>query len=149
MTGTCQVFASKVLNFLLTAGPTPLPGSVYIGLSTSAPVVAAAVGSQITTEPTIGTGNYARVAIAQSTAVWSTASAGSITNGNAAIPFLQSNAAWSTGATTLGYWFLVDNATTGGTQGVIAYGTITVPQAVNASGITLSFATSQLTYSMA
>lgn len=150
MSGTCQVMASKILNYLLTGGAAALPGSVYIGLSTAIPVVTGAVGSQATTEPTIGTGGYARVQIAQNTTVWSTAAAGQITNGTASISFPQSTAAWSTGATALTYAFLIDAASGGGTLGVIAFAPLTpATDAVNATWITITIPISNLTFTLA
>jgi hypothetical protein len=141
--------ASKILNYLLTGGGAALPGSVYIGLSTAIPVVAGAVGSQATTEPTIA-GSYARVPIAQNTTVWSTAAAGQITNGTASISFPQSTAAWSTGATPLTYAFLIDAASGGGTLGVIAFAPLTpATDAVNTTGITITIPISNLTFTLA
>jgi len=32
-----NAYSNKILNFVFTGGSTPLPGSVYIGLSTSNP----------------------------------------------------------------------------------------------------------------
>ena len=150
MSGTCQVMSSKILNYLLTGGGAALPGGIWIGLSTAIPVVSGAIGSQATTEPTIGTGSYARVSIAQNTTVWSTATAGSITNGTASISFVQSTAAWSTGATPLTYAFLIDSATTGGTLGVIAFAPLTpATDAVNVAGTTITIPISSLTFTLA
>jgi hypothetical protein len=146
MSSMPNAMSNKILNFVLTGGSTCLPGSVYIGLSTSSP---GSTGS-IAGEPTIGTGNYARVQITQNTTTWSTAASGQITNGNATITFPTSNAAWSSGATPLTNWFLIDASSGSGTLGVIAYGTLTpATDTVNATGVTLSFALSQLTITMA
>ena len=141
-----NVMSNKILNFLLTGGTTPLPGSVYIGLSTSSPGASGSIAG----EPTIGTGSYARVQIAQSTAVWSTAASGQITNGTASISFPQSSAAWSSGSTALTYAFLIDASSGAGTLGVIAYAPLTpATDTVNASGITVTIPISNLTFTLA
>jgi hypothetical protein len=141
-----NAMSNKILNFLFTGGSTPLPSSVYLALSTSSPGAAGSIAG----EPTIGSGSYARVQIAQSTAVWSTAASGQITNGTATISFPQSTAAWSTGATALTYAFLIDASTGAGTLGVIAYAPLTpATDAVNASGITITVPLSSLTFTLA
>ena len=61
--------------------------------------------------------------------------------------FTASSAAWSTGATNLVTAFIADAPTLAGGN-VLAVGQLTTPQAVNASGITLSFASGQITITL-
>jgi hypothetical protein len=99
----------------------------------------------LSNEPT-STGSYARVAYLNNPANWPAASAGpgsSKSNGNA-ITFPASTAAWSSGATALDLFFIADAPTLAGGN-VLGYGYLTNSQTVNASGITPSFASSQLT----
>lgn len=99
----------------------------------------------LTNEPT-STGGYARVAVLNNATNWS-ASTGtypaSKTNGTA-VTFPASTAAWSSGATALTVFFIADSSTLAGGN-VLAWGYLTTPQTVNASGITPSFASSALT----
>jgi hypothetical protein len=104
--------------------------SVWVALSSTTPVVA---GTGFT-EPTIGTGGYARVATTGAT--WTAASGGSTSNASA-ITFPVSTAAWTSGASNLTYYGLYDASTAGN---LVAFGLISNPSAVNAAGITVAFA---------
>lgn len=99
----------------------------------------------LTNEPT-STGGYARVSTVNNAAAWP-ASSGTYPaqkqNGSA-VTFPASTAAWSSGATALMVFFIADSSTLAGGN-VIAFGYLTTPQTVNASGITPSFAASALT----
>jgi hypothetical protein len=99
----------------------------------------------LTNEPT-STGAYARVSMINNAASFSVATGTyPATKQNAAtITFPASTAAWSSGATALQVWFIADSSTLAGGN-VIAFGYLTTPQTVNASGITPSFAASALT----
>jgi hypothetical protein len=91
------------------------------------------------------TGSYARAAVVNSAANFPAATGtypASKSNGGT-VSFAQSTAAWSSGATTLQIFFLADSSTLAGGN-IVAWGYLTTPQAVNASGITLSFAGSAL-----
>ena len=113
--------------------------TLYIGLYTGDPTDA---GTQ-TSEPTIGSGGYARKQTAA--ADWNASSGGtSVSNANA-LAFPESTAAWSTGATPVAYFALLDAATAGN---MIASGALTTSRTVNAAGVTLSFAASALTATM-
>jgi hypothetical protein len=123
------------------------PATWNIGLSTANP----ADDYSGLAEPT-STGGYTRSgSIGSTTANWTAAPSGandSATVGaNAvAVNFPTSTAAWSTGASTLGFAFVTDGTTASGNGTVSNYisrATISSPQAVNASGITLSFAIGQ------
>jgi hypothetical protein len=96
-------------------------------------------------EPT-SAGAYARVSLVNNAAAFSAATGSyPATKQNAGtISFPASTAAWSSGATALVMWFLADASTLAGGN-VLAYGYLTTPQTVNASGITPSFAASTLT----
>ena len=109
--------------------------AVYIGVSTTLPTVA---GANIT-EPTIATGGYAR--IATSGASWNAAASGSATNA-AVLSFPVSTAAWSTTTTNVAYTCYYDAATAGN---LLLFDAITVPQAVNAAGITPNYAIGAIT----
>lgn len=114
----------------------------FVGLSTADP------GNTFATiaEPTIGTGAYGRSTSITTTAGWTAAptptNPGDVAvSANAvAVSFPASTAAWSTGATVLTHFFLSTSATSLLIANGIALGPITPTTAVNASGITLSFA---------
>lgn len=97
-----DAFENAVLNAILGAGATLLPGTVYIGLSTTAP---ADDGSNFT-EP--GSGSYARVAVTNDGSGWSAAVAG-VKSCAAAIIFPTATASWG----TVGY-FGIFTAASGG-----------------------------------
>lgn len=124
-------------------------GIIYAGLDrNSGPVGDDASGITVgTTEPTgpVGTSGYERKPI-----TWATPAQGSP---DATVPALNSVAitwtsvtAWSTAANPLGLVTLWNTATLATITEANFYGraTITVPQAVNASGITLTIAISGL-----
>jgi hypothetical protein len=91
------------------------------------------------------TGGYARVSVINNAANFSAATLPAGTSppalkvNAAAITFPASTAAWSSGATVLDAFFIAD-ASTLGAGNVLAWGYLSVAQAVNASGITPSFA---------
>ena len=98
----------------------------------------------LSNEPT-STGSYARVSVVNNAANWPAASSSypaSKSNGTT-FSFAASTAAFSSGATVLDIFFLADSSTLAGGN-IIGWGYLTTAQAVNASGITLSFSTSSL-----
>lgn len=101
--------------------------------------------SILSNEPT-STGAYARVAVVNNPTNWpaSTGSAPATKQNGTAVTFPASTAAWSSGATALEIFFIADQSVLAAGN-VIAYGYLTTPQTVNASGITPSFAASALT----
>ena len=109
-------------------------GTVYIGLKTADPGEANAGG----TEPTIPTGNYARVVSPETD--WETATEGAIQN-DTALEFGESSAAWSTGATPLTHFIIMDAAAAGN---MLGYGELTTPRTVNAAGVILRFPVGEL-----
>lgn len=129
--------------FLGTTPTTPLitGGTLFLGLSTTDPGDA---GAGIT-EPTIGSGGYARVSVTTGTTNWNASSTGSnpatVTNKVAFSFPTSTGSGWTTGATTLGFFFL-SSASSAGT--FYCRGTVTPPTAVAATGITLSFAAGQM-----
>lgn len=134
MAGTLGTYAkNKVLELLVgkTAFATP---TAYVGVKTADPTDDNSGG----TEPTIGTGGYARIQTAG--ANWGTAATGAITNA-AALSFPISTAAWSTAATNLTHFIIMDAATAGN---LIGHADLTTPRAVNAADIILRFAIGDL-----
>ncbi len=134
--------------FLLgtTAGFTPafFTNTWYVGLTTQ--LTSGATSANILSAEPTATGSYARVAVLNNVANFTAATASnpaSKTTGTA-ITYPASTAAWSTGATTLKAFFIADASTLAGGN-VLCIGDLTTPQAVNASGITPSFAIGQLT----
>jgi hypothetical protein len=133
-------------------GAQPAPWSYintwYIGLTTQA-VSGATQANVLSNEPS-STGGYARIVVPNIAANWSAATYSSptaTTASAATFSFAQSTAAWSTGSTNLIQVFLADSSTLAGGN-VFGYGALTTPQAVNASGITLSFASTALTVTL-
>ena len=120
----------------------------YIGLTTQA-VSGATQANVLSGEPT-SSGSYARIVVPNNLINWTAATYASPTAtiaSAATFSFPASTAAWSTGATNLIQVFLADSSTLAGGN-VFGYGALTTPQAVNASGITLSFASTALTITL-
>ncbi len=138
-----------IINMGTLAAPTPAfyNNTLYVGLTTQA-VAGATQANVLSGEPT-STGSYARVVLPNNLITWNAATAAqpSVTTNLAAITFAASSAAWSTGATNLIQVFIADASTLAGGN-VLAYGALGTPQAVNASGITLSFATTALSVTL-
>jgi hypothetical protein len=145
--------ARSVGDFIFSMGATaaPLPAwtlnTVYLGLTTQA-VSGATQANVLSGEPT-STGSYARVVIPNTAASWPLASAASpsVLTSGAIFNLPASTAAWSTGSTNLIQAFLTDSPTLGGGN-VLAFGALGTPQAVNAAGITLSFAIGAFTITL-
>ncbi len=122
---------------------------IYIGLSTNAPSTSSAanIATMLLAEPS-GTGSYARINVLNNRAnfplaVYSTSSSVLTCGGPFSFP-ASTGSGWSTGSTPLVTMFLADASTNGGGN-VLAYGPLGTAQAVNASGITLSFASAAIT----
>lgn len=98
----------------------------------------------LSNEPT-STGGYARAAVLNNPANWpaSTGTYPASKSSGATVSFPASTAAWSSGATVLAIFFIADASTLAGGN-IIGWGYLTTPQTVNASGITLSFASGQI-----
>lgn len=121
----------------------------YVGLSTQA-VSGATQANVLSGEPT-STGSYARIVVPNNAVNFSTSTYSSptaTTASAATFSFPASTAAWSTGATNLIQVFLADSSTLAGGN-VFGYGALTTPQAVNAASITLSFASTAFTVTLA
>lgn len=128
------------------AGPMWQLNTLYIGLTTQA-VAGATQANVLSGEPT-SAGSYARIVVANNQTNFPIATAASPSVLSAgALTFVASTAAWSTGATNLVQCFIADASTLAGGN-VLAFGALGVPQAVNASGITLSFAANALSISL-
>jgi hypothetical protein len=140
-------------DIIFNAGITALPqicgpwNTLYLGLTTQA-VAGATQANVLSGEPT-STGSYARIVIPNNLLNWTAATAAqpSVSASAAIWSFAASSAAWSTGATNLVQAFLADASTLAGGN-VIAYGALGTPQAVNASSITLSFASAAFTVTL-
>jgi len=146
-------------DFIFTGGSSVAGGSttaggpmwtlnmVYIGLTTQA-VSGATQANVLTGEPT-ATGSYARIPVINNQANFPIASAASpsVLTAGGPFSFPASSAAWSTTSTNLIQMFISDGATLGGGN-VLAFGALGTAQAVNASGITLSFASGAITITL-
>jgi hypothetical protein len=129
------------------AGPEWHINTYYIGLSTQA-TSGATQSNLLSGEPT-STGSYARVVVPNTQANFpiATAATPSVLTAGGPFSFAASTAAWSTGATNLQTMFFADASTLAGGN-IIAWGPLGTAQAVNASGITLSFASAAITITL-
>lgn len=107
-------------------------------------------GTPGTTEPTFGTGAYARQTLTWNATVATPSNDASAVNQNTGAVAWTSTAAYTTGANALNYVFLyLTAATTSTTEAnYIGRASITTAQAVNAAGITLTIASGGLTMGM-
>ena len=142
------------------SGPMWNLNALYIGLSTAAGTASQA--SLLSGEPT-SVGAYQRIGYTGSTtggvaSIYGipnnqvnfpepTAASPSVLTSGAAFAFAASSAAWSTTSTNLTAMFFADALTLAGGN-IVAAGALTTPQAVNAAGITLSFASTAITISL-
>ena len=136
---TITTFAANKINDHFHGKTSWTMPTIYVGVSTTLPTIA---GANVT-EPTAGTGGYARVTT--SGATWNASASGVVTNA-AIVAFPQSTAAWSTGATNVAYTTYWDASTAGN---LLWFDAITTPQAVNAAGITPQYAIGQLSDTLA
>lgn len=123
---------NKVLDHVLGGGDYSRPGTVYIGLSTTA-----ITDSTAATEPSGG--SYARVAVVNDSTNFPAAESGGKANGTP-ITFPAATASWGT---IVG--FFIADAASGGD--VLAHGVLSASQAV-ASGETINFAVGALTITL-
>ncbi len=123
--------------------------TVWLGLTTQA-VSGATSANVLSGEPT-STGSYARIAVVNNQTNFPLPTAGgtsgSLLTAGGPFSFPASTAAWSTGSTNLVQMFIADSPTLAGGN-VLAFGALGTPQAVNASGITLSFASGAITITL-
>lgn len=131
----------------VAAGPLWMLNTLYIGLTTQA-VSGATQANVLSGEPT-STGSYARIALANNQVNFpiATAATPSVLTCGGPFSFAASTAAFSTGSTNLVQAFIADASTLAGGN-VIAIGALGTPQAVNAAGITLSFASAAITITL-
>jgi hypothetical protein len=132
--GSLSDYAENAILDHIVGKTTFLIPTSYIGLKTADPTDDNSGG----TEPTAGTGSYARITTSASD--WDTAASGATANATA-LGFAASTAAWSTGATNLTHFIIMD-ALTGGN--LLAHGALTTPRAVDAASIILRFAIGDL-----
>lgn len=152
--GKSRAVSDCAFSMGTTAAPLPAlqVNTVYIGLSTAA--ATASQAAILAAEPVIGTGGYARIAVLNNPTNFPAASAASpsVLTCGGPFSFPASTAAWSTGATAVATMFMCTNATgtaigTSNFQLLLA-GALGTSQAVNTTGITLSFAASAITVSI-
>jgi hypothetical protein len=130
-----------------TAIPSWQLNTIYIGLTTQA-VSGATQANVLSGEPT-STGSYARIPVLNTRTNFplATAATPSVLTAGGPFAFPASTGAWSTGATNLVQAFLADSSSLAGGN-VLAIGALGTAQAVNASGITLSFASGAITITL-
>jgi hypothetical protein len=128
-----------------TAAPSWQLNTVYVGLSTQA-TSGGSQASVLAAEPS-STGGYARIAIPNNQASFPLPSAASpsVLTAGGPFSFPASTAAWSSGATNLVTAFVSDSPTLAGGN-MITFGPLGTPVSVNASGITLSYASGAITF---
>ncbi len=121
--------------------------TLYIGLTTQ--IVSGATQANVLSGEPTATGSYARIAVLNNRANWpiATAASPSVLTAGGPFSFAASTAGWSTGATNLVQMFIADAPTLAGGN-VLAFGALGTAQAVNASGITLSFASAAITITL-
>jgi len=120
----------KILDLFFGSIPYTPPAIVYVGISVSDPGETGSLAG----EPVIGTGGYARVAVANNSTNFPSASPK--VNG-VSIVFPSSMGAWAAGA-NLTHFFLSDAASAGN---MLVSGSITSSPAkkVDGTGVTISF----------
>lgn len=125
----------KLLDHVLGGGDYTRPGTVYVGLSTSAPNDD---GSGIT-EPSGGA--YARVAVTNNTTNWPVSTGNPSTKSNGtSVDFPQASGAWG----TVTHFFIADASAAGN---VLASGALAASKTVGAND-TLSFAAGAITVTL-
>lgn len=143
-TGLAIALRQAQMDYIFQGATPTQPTTMGLGLKTADPSDDNSTG----TEPS-STGSYGRVTVTAGTTNWnaatSTAGSASTVTNKLAFTFTASTAAWSTGATSLTYAILM-SSTTLGAGTFYGRASLTAGQAVNASGITLSFAASALSW---
>jgi hypothetical protein len=124
---------NKILDYNLGSTSYSVPGTIYMGLSTTS-IDIAGTGA---TEPS--TGSYARVAITNDTSAWNNSSSGVKTN-KLAVTFPESTAAWG----TITHVFFADASTSGN---VLYYEALTTSKVVQIN-TTVYFAIGAITVNM-
>lgn len=134
----------KIIEQLFKGTSYTFPVTTWVGFCTATPTQVATSNWGVT-EPS--TGSYARLSVTSNGTNWaSTVNGGggyTISN-NAIFTMVTSTAAWLSG-TALNYALLWDAATVGN---LLAFAPCSPAQAVAASGVTLSFAVGQLTWTL-
>lgn len=143
-TGLGRRMRAEALNWVFNKTATQPGSTYYISAHTADP----GDDGQTANEATIGTGSYARISVAAASL---TAASGSGTLGapvnvenTGSISFPASTAAWSTGSSNITHYGVWVHATSTTEANFIGRGSISNPTAVNAAGITLSFAAGAL-----
>ena len=124
---------NKILDHINGKTSFTMP-TVYIGLKTADPTDDNSGG----TEPTAGTGGYARITTTASD--WASAASGATSNA-ATLSFDASTAAWSTGSTDLTHFIIMD-ALTGGNM--LGHGELDTARNVDEADVVIRFAVGAL-----
>ena len=134
MAGMGRRLRVECLKYISNQTPAASPAAWNIGFSTANP----GDDGQSVAEPTIGTGGYARQAVAWAAVATPANGAPAVLQNSGSVSFGPSSAAWSTGATPLthvAYW----TGTTGTSEATfLASGAVSVPPSVAASQTTLT-----------
>lgn len=139
----------QIVQALLTGTALGAPATWYLALSTTAPTQAKGSAAPFWnfTEPTAGTGGYARLSVAANTTEWgplgSEPSAGYTDQNIVSLAWPASGSGgWSTGSTPLVAVGFFDAASAGN---LWIYATLTPSVQVNATGVVVSFPADSLT----
>lgn len=131
MPNLTTAFDNKIMDHVHGKTSFTMP-QLFIGLSSTTPTIAG-----VFTEPTIGTGGYAR--IVTTGASWNASASGAAANA-AALAFPASSAAWTSGASALTHVCYFDSATLTGATNLVMFAPMTPTVTVNAAGVTVNFA---------
>lgn len=139
-TGWGARLRAEMQNYATNKTPAASPTTPFAGLSEANP------GDQGATndEPT-SAGGYAAKAITWATTTQPADDASAVASNSVAITWGPSSAAWSSGADPLSYVGIWNHLTTRTNAVYLGRAAISVPQAVNAAGITLTIAIGGLT----
>jgi len=126
-------------KYVLNQTPASAPTTWFASLATGNPNDDGQYsGSDL--EPTIGTNGYARASITWNTATQPSLDAAVVATNSGALSFTSSGGGFSTGATNLTHVGIWTTNNTRTEAVFIGRAAISVPQAVNAAGITLTMA---------
>lgn len=146
-TGLGRRMRGHAINWVFNKTATQPASTYHISAHTADP----GDDGQTANEPS-GTGSYARISVAASalTAASTSGTLGAPNNveNTSQVSFPASTAAWSTAANNITHFGVWDHATNTAEANFIGRGSISNPTAVNASGITLSFAAGALDMTM-
>jgi len=143
MAGLGRLRRVDALAFLGGAAPSA-PAAAYAGFKTASPGDDGTGG----TEPTIGTGGYARQSITWSTVATPALNAAAILQNANELTWGPSSDAWSTGATPLTHMEVRDSTTATTEASFFGGGALAVSRQVNAAGVTLVSAVAAVKFTL-